>query len=53
MALPLIGAAGIVRYQKFTLLARLLLAVGYLIAGLALALFGVIFIGCSWAGACF
>jgi hypothetical protein len=53
MALPLVGAAGIVRYQQSTLLARLLLAAGYLIAGLVLALFGVVFIGCSWAGACF
>lgn len=53
MALPLAGAAGIVRYQESTLPVRLLLAAGYLVAGLVLALFGVIFIGCSWAGACF
>lgn len=53
MALPLAGAASIVRYKQSTLLTRLLLATGYLIAGLVFALFGVIFIGCSWAGACF
>lgn len=53
MALPLAGAAGIVRYKQSALLTRRLLATGYLIAGLVFALFGVIFIGCSWAGACF
>ncbi|WDS35236.1 hypothetical protein [Pseudoxanthomonas sp.] len=53
LALPLVGAIGIARYMQSTLLARLLLAAGYLIAGLVLALYAVIFVGCSWAGACF
>ena len=51
--LPLAGAIGIALNLQSTLLPRLLFSAGYLIAGLALALFAVIFIGCSWAGACF
>ncbi|WP_078759440.1 hypothetical protein [Novilysobacter spongiicola] len=53
LALPLVGAVGIARHKQSTLTARLLLAAGYLILGLGLAVFAVIFIGCSWAGACF
>ena len=53
MALPLIGVVGIFRYKQFTLGVRLLFCVCYLLAGLILAAFAVIFVGCSWAGACF
>ena len=53
LVLPSIGVVGIVRHMQSTLLARLLLSTGYLIAGLALALLVAIFIGCTWAGACF
>ena len=53
MALPLVGVVGIFRHKQFTLLVRLLLSACYLLAGVVLALFAVIFIGCSWAGACF
>jgi membrane protease YdiL (CAAX protease family) len=53
VALPFIGVVGIVRRKQFALSTRLWLSAGYLVAGLVLALFAVIFIGCSWAGACF
>ncbi len=53
MTLPLIGVVGIFRNKRSRLLVRLLLSACYLLTGLVLALFAVIFIGCSWAGACF
>lgn len=53
LALPLVGTVRIARHKQFTLMTRLLLAAGYLISVLVLAVFAVIFIGCSWAGACF
>ena len=53
MNLPWIGVVGILCYKRSTLLVRLLLSACYLLVGLVLALFAVIFIGCSWAGACF
>ena len=53
LALPVVGVIGILRRKQSTLSARLLLSVCYLSAGLVLALFAAVFIGCSWAGACF
>jgi len=53
MVLPLAGVIGILRHMRSTLPVRIAVSAGYLIAGRALALFVVIFIGCSWAGACF
>ena len=53
MALPLVGVVGIFRHKQFTPLVRFLLSACYLLAGLVLTLLAVVFIGCSWAGACF
>jgi len=53
IALPLVGVVGIYRHKQATLPVRLWLSACYLFAGLVLAIFAVIFIGCSWAGACF
>lgn len=53
MVLPVAGVVGILRHLRSSLGVRLALAVGYLAGGLAFALFAVVFIGCSWAGACF
>ena len=53
LLLPLVGAIGIALNLQSTLLLRLLFSAGYLISGLVLALFAVLFIGCSWASACF
>ena len=51
--LPLAGVIAILRRKQSALSVRLLLSACYLAAGLVLALFAVVFIGCSWAGACF
>lgn len=53
LLLPVLGVVGISRYLQATLLVRLLLCAVYLVGGVMLALLAVIFIGCSWAGACF
>lgn len=53
LAAPVIGAIGIIRYEPCTLPVRMVLIAGYLVAGLVLALFAAVFVGCSWAGACF
>lgn len=53
LALPMAGAIRILLHKQYTLSARLWLAVSYLAVGLVLAVFAAIFIGCSWAGACF
>lgn len=53
MALPLVGVVGIFRHRQSTLLIRLVFSACYLLVGLVMALFAVIFIGCSWAAACF
>lgn len=52
MALPLVGMVGIFRRKDCTLLVRLLLSACCLFPCVVLALFAVVFIGCSWAGAC-
>ena len=53
LALPLTGVVGILRRNQFRLWFRLFLSAGYLAVCLVLAAFAMIFIGCSWAGACF
>ena len=53
MATPLIGAFAIMRRRQSPWSARTLLAAGYLVAAGVMATFAVVFLGCTWAGACF
>jgi hypothetical protein len=51
--LPTVGVIGIVRYLHATRLVRTLVSSGYVVAMLVLVAFTAIFVGCSWARACF
>jgi len=53
LLLPIVGVIGIVRYLHATTLVRTMVSLAYLVAMLALVAFTAIFIGCSWARACF
>ena len=53
IVLPLAGAFGIAKYTRISMLPRVLLAFIYFILGVAVALFVDIYLGCSWARACF
>jgi hypothetical protein len=53
IALPFVGAFGAIRYVPWALWIRALLAIGYVLAMVVPVLMTAIFVGCSWAGACF
>lgn len=50
---PLAGVFGIAKYTRISVLARVLLAFIYFALGIAVAMLADIYLGCSWAGACF
>jgi hypothetical protein len=50
---PLMGVFGIVKHARISLLARIFLAFIYLALGAAGAMLADIYLGCSWARACF
>lgn len=53
LLLPFVGAFGLIQYLPCSLRVRIAIAVAYVLAMAVPALFIAIFIGCSWAGACF
>jgi len=52
-ALPFVGLVGIVRLLRSTRGVVVAASIAYLAITLPLAMFSAIFIGCSWARACF
>lgn len=53
LLLPFVGSFGLIQYLSCSLWVRIAIAVAYVLAMVMPALFTAIFIGCSWAGACF